>query len=35
MAIFVPKGRKSDATLSPGNYEETSQYLQALGIPLL
>lgn len=35
MAIFVPKGRKSDATLSPGNYEETSQYLQSLGIPLL
>lgn len=35
MAIFVPKGRKSDGTLSPENYEQTAQYLQSLGIPLL
>jgi hypothetical protein len=35
MAIFVPKGRKSDATLYPGNYDETFDYLRSLGIPVL
>lgn len=35
MAIFVPKGRKSDSTLQPTNYDETYCYLAGLGIPAL
>jgi len=35
MAIFVPKGRKSDATLQPENYDQTFQYLRSLGVPVL
>ena len=35
MAIFVPKGRKSDPTLHPENYDQTFQYLRSLGVPVL
>jgi len=35
MAIFVPKGRKSDGTLQPANYDETYRYLAELGIPTI
>lgn len=35
MAIFVPKGRKSDSTLQPANYDETYRYLAGLGIPTM
>lgn len=35
MALFVPKGRKSDNTLQPANYDETYRYLAGLGIPTL
>lgn len=35
MAIFVPKGRKSDPTLHPENYDQTFQYLESLGVPVL
>lgn len=33
MVIFVPKGRKSDATIQPEYYDETFSYLTSLGIP--
>jgi hypothetical protein len=35
MAVFVPKGRKSDATLQPENYDQTFRYLESLGVPVL
>lgn len=33
MVIFVPRGRKSDATIQPEYYDETFRYLASLGIP--
>ncbi|MGV3710377.1 MAG: DUF2075 domain-containing protein [Gemmatimonas sp.] len=35
MAIFVPKGRKSDPTIRPEYYDETFEYLTSLGLPEL
>lgn len=35
MVIFVPNGRKSDATIQPEYYDETFAYLCSLGIPEL
>jgi hypothetical protein len=35
MALFVPKGRKSDPTIQPDYYDETFRYLKALGVPEL
>jgi hypothetical protein len=32
MVIFVPKGRKSDATIQPEYYDETFRYLKSLGV---
>ena len=35
MAIFVPRGRKSDRTILPEYYDETFEFLSACGIPEL
>lgn len=35
MAIFVPRGRKSDHTLRPEHYDGTYEYLAGLGIPVV
>ena len=35
MVIFVPRGRKSDATIRPEYYDQTFRYLASLGVPEL
>lgn len=35
MVIFVPNGRKSDATIKPEYYDETYEYLTSAGLPEL